>query len=161
MNKLNLGCGVNKKRGFINVDKNHDVYPDKVMDPSIGLTLDPNSMDIILANYILCQIDSNKDFVKTMNEIWRVLKPTGKLIIRVPNAEFPQTAFRDPMDNRRFVPETFDHFNYEHYRWQKLSKNDGFKPWIVLSVVKIAGKANRKVKDRIKAIMRPYKEKNL
>ena len=79
--KINLGCGYNKLRGYINVDFNPGCKPDIVHNLSKGLPFDSNSADEIVAFDFL---EHCSDFVSVMNEIIRVLKVGGKLIARFP-----------------------------------------------------------------------------
>ena len=162
-NKLHLGCGENYLKGYHNIDKSRNLSQ---IDQRVDITIflwpwASNGFVEILSDYVLCQIHDNETFVKILNECWRVLDSGGIFKIKVPNAMYPQTVFRDPMDNRWFVKESFDHFNYEHYRWQKLGQYDGFKPWKVIKVEEIAGQANPDLKDRLYVEMQPYKEKAL
>jgi len=139
---LNIGAGEKLMEGAVNIDTLELPGIDKVCDIRY-LTFENNEFDEVYAEYILCQIESSQDFKKAMNEVWRVLKPGGLFHIKVPNANFP-CAFQDPMDCRYFVPETFDYFNKDHYRFQKF--HYGFKPWAVVKVEK-------EKEDRIYAIL--------
>jgi len=145
--KLNIGCGLRKKKEFWNIDVLEDVNPDQIVDITMGLPYNNNSFEEVVANYVLEQIRDSDDFIYVMNEIHRVLKPNGVFRFKVPNAEFSE-AFRDPMDCRYFTPETFDHFNVKHYRW--FAFQYGFKPWYEISVNPI------KV-TRLSVKMKPYK----
>jgi predicted SAM-dependent methyltransferase len=129
---LNIGAGEKLIEGVINVDIIELPGIDKVCDIRY-LTFDSNEFDEVYAEYVLCQIRDSQDFKKAMNEVWRVLKPGGLFHIKVPNANFP-CAFQDPMDCRYFIPETFDYFNKDHYRFQKF--HYGFKPWAVVKIEK-------------------------
>jgi len=139
---LNIGAGEKPIEGAINIDTLELPGIDKVCDIRY-LTFESNEFDEVYAEYVLCQIGDSQDFKKAMNEVWRVLKPGGLFHIKVPDANFP-CAFQDPMDCRYFVPETFDYFNKDHYRFQKF--HYGFKPWAVVKVEK-------EKEDRIYAIL--------
>ena len=145
---LNVGCGIKKIKDSWNIDRLAEVDPDEVLDITDGpLPYEDNWFDEVVADYILEQIRKRDDFIYAMNEIWRVLKPDGLLRLKVPNAEFPE-AFRDPMDCRYFVPETFDHFNHAHYRW--FAFKYGFLPWHKISVTP------ERI-TRLSVTMQPYK----
>lgn len=159
-NKLHIGCGEKYLDGYWNIDKSRDLLR---LDQRLDITITPwpfasGHFIEIICDFVFCQIHDNETFVKIFNECWRVLNPQGIFKIKVPNALYPQTAFRDPMDNRWFVKETFDHLNHEHYRWQKLGKYDGFRPWKILKIEEISGQANLEIKDRLYVEMNPYKE---
>jgi len=129
---LNIGAGTKLLSGAVNVD----IIPGEgitVCDIRKGLPFDDESFSDVIADYVLCQICDKNDFVKVMNEIWRVLKVGGLLKMKVPDARFP-CAFQDPMDCRYFVQETFDYFDQDHYRYKAF--NYGFKPWEIVKVEK-------------------------
>lgn len=81
--KLNLGCGVNKKEGYINLDWNESGNPDVVYDLNkTPYPFNGNEFDIIEASHIIEHLDKPFDVMK---ELHRILKPNGKLIIKVPH----------------------------------------------------------------------------
>lgn len=81
--KLNLGCGENKKDDFINIDWNREVEPDIVHDLNkLPYPFEDNSFDLIEASHVLEHLD--KPFL-VMKELHRLLKPDGRLIIKVPH----------------------------------------------------------------------------
>lgn len=81
--KLNLGCGVNKKEGYINLDWNESSNPDVVYDLNkIPYPFNENAFDFIEASHVLEHLDKPFDVMK---ELHRILKPNGKLIIKVPH----------------------------------------------------------------------------
>jgi SAM-dependent methyltransferase len=83
LNKLNLGCGENKKHGYINIDRNPLVKPDIIHDLSvIPYPFSDNCFDLIEAFHILEHL--HEPFL-VMKELYRILKPGGKLIIKVPH----------------------------------------------------------------------------
>jgi SAM-dependent methyltransferase len=98
---LNLGCCDDIRKGFINVD----ICPPKPFeyDPWSETTImqadlsqpwpwEDSTVDFILARDI---IEHLPDKIFTMNEIWRVLKPGGKVYIEVPTTN-GMGAFQDP-----------------------------------------------------------------
>lgn len=84
--RLNMGCGKEKKLGFLNVDVDLAVKPDVVV--SLGSTLPFASGAFLLVEayhvvehvYPWIRLDIFKEF-------WRILKPGGKLAIECPNIE--------------------------------------------------------------------------
>ena len=150
---LNLGCGTKlkpKEEGWVNVDRINHNGVDRVCDiTKEKLPFLDEQFDEVVADYLLCQICSQEAFMGVLNEIWRILKPNKWLKVKVPNANYP-CAFQDPMDCRYFVPETFDYFNKEHYRFQAF--NYGFKPWIITKIEEIEGASGKK--DRLLVWMR-------
>jgi SAM-dependent methyltransferase len=83
LKKLNLGCGRNKKEGFVNVDWDKLNSPDIVVDLNeYPYPFEDNSFDYIEAFHILEHL--NKPF-KTMGELRRILKKDGIVKIKVPH----------------------------------------------------------------------------
>lgn len=81
--KLNLGCGADKKEGYVNIDVNPLVNPDVVHDLNkLPYPFPDNTFDQIEAFHILEHLD--KPFV-IMKELHRILKPGGRLHIKVPH----------------------------------------------------------------------------
>ncbi|TFG19193.1 MAG: methyltransferase domain-containing protein [Promethearchaeota archaeon] len=83
MLKLNLGCGIYYKPGYVNIDK----FELSVADQQADLYFLPypdNSVDEIEASHIIEHFDIiHLPYILT--EWWRVLKPGGKLFLEVPN----------------------------------------------------------------------------
>ena len=99
MKKLNLGCGAEIKKGFINAEKfgkpdvKHDLekypYPFKA-----------NSIDKICAFHILEHLEEPLDF---FSEIYRILKEKGIAIIKCPH--FKSSAAYANFGHKRFFDE--------------------------------------------------------
>jgi ubiquinone/menaquinone biosynthesis C-methylase UbiE len=145
---LNIGSGIKKTKDAWNIDILPEVKPDEVVDITQGLPYDDNHFEEVIADYVLTQIPDKYDRMKILNEVWRVLKPNGIFRLKVSNANYPEDAFRDLMDDRPFAPTSFDHLNYKHYRW--FAFKYGFKPWQKISV-----KPHRVTRLSVK--MTPYK----
>lgn len=95
--KLNLGCGGDKKEGFINVDWNHLVDPDMRVDLNrIPYDFKDNSFECIQAFHVLEHLD---DPFLVMKELHRILKPDGELYIKVPHFS---RGFTHPEHKRSF-----------------------------------------------------------
>jgi len=83
LKKLNLGCGENKKSGYLNIDWNELTRPDILHDLNeFPYPFRDNTFDLIEAEHILEHLD--KPF-QVMKELHRILKPGGKLLIKVPH----------------------------------------------------------------------------
>lgn len=111
--KLNIGSGRILIAGHLNidimqyVDGNGTKLVDIIRDfENQGLPFCDNSCDEIVANSVLEHI-GNLELL--LNECHRVLKPTGKLTGKVPNAS-DVAAFKDPTHKRFFLIETFSYF---------------------------------------------------
>lgn len=144
--KLNLGCGLNKKEGYINVDIDEKVNPDIVADvritPWVWVKL--NSCDRIEMNNLAEHL---APFIKVIRECWYALENKGILWIKVP---FLKTILKtdgsleellesikefiksvedcvsDPTHvGLKFVTRTFEYFDCEHSRWKNFGKSYG------------------------------------
>lgn len=82
--KLNLGCGLNKKEGYVNVDLNDFHKPDLLCDVSMLTSLPDEYYQYILAEDILEHIPKNR-CENTLLEWNRILTIDGILEIRVPD----------------------------------------------------------------------------
>lgn len=83
IDKLNLGCSIFKKEGFFNVDLNKEANPDLILNlDEFPYPFKDNSFSLITADHVLEHL--NHPF-SVMKELHRILKPGGKIIIRVPH----------------------------------------------------------------------------
>jgi SAM-dependent methyltransferase len=81
--KLNLGAGELKKCGYINIDWNELTNPDIKHDLNFfPYPFSDNAFNLIEASHVLEHLD--RPFI-VMKELHRILKPGGKLIVRVPH----------------------------------------------------------------------------
>jgi ubiquinone/menaquinone biosynthesis C-methylase UbiE len=128
MNKLNLGCGKDYKEGYVNLDISDGVGADIVADVQFGIPFDDDTFDEVLVNNMLTQVERGKDFVRVMNELHRVCK--GEIFVRVPLVS-DACAWQDPMDCRRFTPESFTYMEEGHRRYEQYGKHYGFSPFKV------------------------------
>jgi ubiquinone/menaquinone biosynthesis C-methylase UbiE len=105
--KLDIGCGQNKKEGFIGLDCLRMPGVDIVCDINKDkIPLEDSSIDEIYSMHFLEHVDN---VLSTMEEIWRISKSGAKITIAVPY--FTSVgAFRDPTHQHFFVYDTFDHF---------------------------------------------------
>ena len=126
---LNLGCGFDHKKGYINIDNRVEVSPDLVCDiiPSEytnhnydivrrgGLPYGDNSVDMVRAYDFLEHIPTGKT-IGVIDEIWRVLKPGGKFESLTPDAEYGQGAFQDPTHISFWVENSWLYFSEPNAR---------------------------------------------
>ena len=83
--KLNLGCGMNKKKGYINVDKYGN--PDKKVDlEKFPWPWKTNSVDEIILYHVLEHLgEKSKTYLKIIQELYRICKPNALIYINVPH----------------------------------------------------------------------------
>lgn len=109
--KLNLGCGFNKKPGYINVDKMADCNPDQVVDLEKPWPFPDNSIDEVLANHVLEHVgETTESFLSIMKELYRVCANEAVIKIQVPHHNH-WTFHSDPTHVRKILPETFKLFD--------------------------------------------------
>ncbi len=89
--KLHLGCGTNKKDGWVNIDSVADCNPDQVLDLTKPLPYDDLSVDEILAEDLLEHFDKYFRFI-VFSHWMKVLKVGGVVTLQVPN--FKKMLFR-------------------------------------------------------------------
>ena len=130
LEKLNIGCGHDKKEGYTNLDISPDVKPDVLCDITECIPFRENIFDEVLCNNVLTQILFPQTFVQVMNDLWRITKASGCIFIRVPNAEHI-CSWQDPMDCRRFTDQSFTYMQHDHRRYEQYGKHYGFKPFQV------------------------------
>jgi predicted SAM-dependent methyltransferase len=130
---LNIGCGKlheksNSEVEWINIDRAKEVNPDLCIDFTKGLPFEDNEIDFIKAMCCLGQVESNQDFLFVMNELWRVLKPGGRLWIYLPHKDY-SNAWQDPFNQRRFTEHTIAGFDETNPQYRNHNSYYGFKPW--------------------------------
>jgi SAM-dependent methyltransferase len=105
MKVYNLGSGFQKYDGVIGVDigRSADIKHNLNVTP---WPIADNSADVCTAFHSFEHLDS---IVATMNEVHRILKPGGRLIIEVPFYRSP-TAFQDPTHTIFFAASSMIYF---------------------------------------------------
>lgn len=85
MIKLNLGCGSDYRKGYINVDSNRKIKADVYMDLNKKFPFKNNSVDEIYCKNLFEHIPNPLNFLL---EIKRILKKQGKAIIITSNGSY-------------------------------------------------------------------------
>lgn len=112
MEKLNLGCGKDIRKGWINLDCIELPGVDVVYDlNNPPFPFPDNYFDLILCKDVLEHVD----LIKVLRDIYRILKKGGKVIIQVPHFT-SKDAFSDPTHKNLFTIHTFQYFTKGHYR---------------------------------------------
>lgn len=92
MKKLNLGCGEDYKEGWVNADIGNTFKKDVEVDlHKLPLPFEDNTFDYIFTAHVLEHLDYNKiggTLVPLIIELHRILKPNGRLEIRVPHVSW-------------------------------------------------------------------------
>jgi len=124
--KLNLGCGFNKRDGYINVDKFDTCRPDLLMDVEVcPWRFDTNQVDEVLFNHSLEHMGHDTDtFLGIMRELYRVCKPRANVQINVPHPRH-DNFLGDPTHVRVVTPEMLILFSKrENHRWKEVGASN-------------------------------------
>ena len=126
--KVDLACGNSKKEGFIGVD----IADTKDVDIVHNLTQYPwpfedNSVDEIFCSHYVEHVphdidndDGRDGLIQFMDEVYRILKPGGKIEIVAPYYK-NERAFGDPTHRRYIGDLSFLYWNKEWRDTNKLS----------------------------------------
>ena len=101
--KLNIGCGLDYRKGFINIDGSAALPRiDQVIDfttTKLTSTYLQESVDYILCNDFL-EHHFHWEAVDLLHQFFCVLKFGGKAEIRVPDCEYILKAVNEPVEKR-------------------------------------------------------------
>jgi len=132
--KINIGCGRDYREGWFNTDISLDTKADAYFDVGKeSLLAEPGCAEEVYISGVLEQIGPNSEFKFALNQCHYLLKPGGKLVIVVPNAKYA-IAHRDPMDIRKFTPDTFFYFVEDTQEYRDYGSVYGFMPWKDLAI---------------------------
>ena len=107
MKKLNLGCGNEIFKGWVNIDSVKQPGVDVIHDlNSYPWPFKDNTFDQVYCSHVLEHVT---DLEKTMKEIKRICKDKARINIRVPHFSCG-VSYRDPTHKRLFSYFTFDYF---------------------------------------------------
>ncbi|MCE2698724.1 MAG: methyltransferase domain-containing protein [Nostocales cyanobacterium LE14-WE4] len=120
---VDLGCGIHKAEGFIGVDVIAGDTVDVIADLNGHFPFPDSSVDIIKVHNV---IEHLPDRIHTMNEIWRILKPSGIVDISVPSTD-GRGAFQDPTHVSFWNINSFMYYCSQYPAYLDLCKKYGFK----------------------------------
>lgn len=117
--KLNLGSGIKRYDGFLNVDIDPSVNPDFIVDLETGvLPFDDNSVEEIKMYHILEHIGPN--FFKFLQEVYRVCKHNAIIDVVVPHPRHDY-FLGDPSHVRPITIEMMNRFSKKYNDAEKES----------------------------------------
>lgn len=122
--KLNLGSGLTKIPGYLNVDSNPLCNPDYLVDLEKELPFEDNSIDEIRAYHIFEHINNFFGFVK---ELYRICKPNAIIDIEVPHPRH-DIFFGDVGHIRSITVENLKQFSkkYNQFEIDQWKSNIGY-----------------------------------
>jgi len=111
MIKLNLGCGDDKREGYVNIDL-YNANADLQCDVA-GLPYNDNTVDEIFSSHVIEHFDWRAGW-EVLREWYRVLKPGGVLKIETPDFHWSCAAFVNGTHQQRI--RLYSHFFSEPWK---------------------------------------------
>jgi len=99
--KINLGCGNDIRKGYINVDKYNNTGNVDYQWDLAKLEVPDNSIDEIYTSHVFEHIMIN-DVYATLEEWERALRPGGKIVMRLPNLETEVKIWLETPDDKKW-----------------------------------------------------------
>ena len=116
--KLDLACGKNRTDGYFGIDIAKGDNVDAVVDlEKFPWPIKTNSVEDIVCNHY---VEHTPDLIAFMDEIYRILKPGGKVKFVAPYYNSIR-CWQDPTHKRAISEATFLYFNKEWMNTNKLS----------------------------------------
>ena len=108
MKKLNLGCGFDYRKGYVNADNFEECKPDVLMNiEDTPWNFSDNEFDYVLLKHVLEHVgQSYFKFKSIMQELYRVTKNNGTIEVHIPFFKH-DTYWSDPTHVRAFTLLTF------------------------------------------------------
>lgn len=160
--KLNLGCGTDIRRGFVNLDQWKFKGADVVHDLNkVPYPFKASTFEEVHCHQVLEHVD---DVFSVMQEIWRISKPNALVYIDVPHFS-GLNAVTDPSHKHFFSSFSFDFFekgklgnyydahskvNFEIMQRKIMYSNDA-----ILRIFNPLVNLNRKIYERFFAYILP------
>ncbi len=117
---LNIGCGKDYREGWLNVDLSLGIRADEHFDAfTFPWDLPSSHFETVVVNHLVEHIPhqvpdySGDGFYVFFEEVYRVLRPGGKVSVAVPYWKHAN-AVVDPTHTRVVHPKAFDFFNPDH-----------------------------------------------
>ncbi|HEY4029012.1 MAG TPA: methyltransferase domain-containing protein [Caulobacteraceae bacterium] len=115
--KLNVGCGFDKRAGYLNLDKYAACGLDQVMDAeAFPWPFETSSADEILFHHALEHMGADTEvFLRLIQKVYRVCRPGAKVQIDVPHPRH-DNFINDPTHVRIVTAEMLTLFSKERNR---------------------------------------------
>jgi SAM-dependent methyltransferase len=130
---LDIGCGANKQPGFVGMDRREIPGVDIVHDlETFPYPLEDEACISIVGSHIIEHIKPWL-MIDLMDELWRILKPGGRLALAMPYAG-SFGYWQDPTHCNGCNEATWDYFDpdkflYQIYRPQPWTILPGYPVW--------------------------------
>jgi len=118
--KLDLACGQNRTEGYFGID----IAPGEKVDAVVDLTQFPWPIESDSVEDIVCNhyVEHTPDLIKFMDEVYRILKPGGKIKVISPYYNSVR-CWQDPTHLRAISEASFLYFNKQ---WRDTNKLDHY-----------------------------------
>jgi hypothetical protein len=119
--KLNLGCGGDKRPGWINVDKYPEFAPDQVADlEALPWPWPDDSVDEVMLRHVLEHLGRTPElYLGIIKELWRVCRDGAQITIVVPHPRH-DSYLNDPTHVRPIMPAGLELFSQAKNReWRE------------------------------------------
>jgi hypothetical protein len=124
--RLNMGCGFNKKQGYVNVDKFAQCQPDLQMDLEVfPWKFETGQAQEVVFIHSLEHMGQDADtFLEIMKELYRICRNGATVEICVPHPRHDH-FIGDPTHVRIVTPEMLTHFSKrENENWKKIGASN-------------------------------------
>jgi len=140
--RLNLGCSDRAVAGFVGVD----IAPpaDQIVDLNGPWPWADSSVDEVVAFDVFEHLESR---IRTMNELWRVLKPGARATVEVPSATKGAGQWQDPTHVSPWSMNSFQYFEAGSFAQKRLAKGYGIN-----ASFRIVSLSEREYKDVIEPV---------
>lgn len=146
--RLNLGCGSEKRAGYVNVDVDPAVGPDVVASADDLSMFADESVDVV-ESYHLFEHFTYFDALRCLREWHRVLRPGGLLVMELPNF---WRCIEELYHRRSFDHE--DLFMCGVFGWPPMTRGNvfqchkwGWVPWELEKELRAVGFADVRFKE--------------
>jgi hypothetical protein len=119
--RLNLGCGFDKRAGFVNVDKQAACEPDQVVDlEHLPWPWPDDAASEVVLRHTLEHLGARpQDYLDILRELWRICRGGATVSITVPHPRH-DSFLNDPTHVRVVTPQGLELFSQAKNReWRR------------------------------------------
>ncbi|MFZ1301790.1 MAG: methyltransferase domain-containing protein [Candidatus Microsaccharimonas sp.] len=130
---LNVGCGTDYKKGWVNIDNNSDdniLKLDVHWDMRNPLPIDDNSVDFIFNEHFVEHLTPEQARV-ALTDLIRILKPGGVMRVAMPDLrEVVDYYLNVPLDKNQVIIDHGLDFIQSQAEWMNVSFRDWGHQWL-------------------------------